>query len=153
MARNRYDWASLKAEYLTGDVKESTVWLRRKLGVSPSKRLTSTQSKALLGWSKEWLKLRDKVTKEAVTRFGKDKAKRLAEALENIQGFFEKKATDGRLRVDDAEKVWKILRIENGLPSTIAKNVITVPEDPEDALDTLQDDHDRSIEGQDPEEI
>lgn len=154
MTRNRYDWASLKAEYLTGDVKESTVWLRQKLGISPSRRLTSTQAKAITGWSKEWLKLRDKVTREAVKSFGKNKAKRLAEALENIQGFFEIKAKDTRLRVDDAEKVWKILRVENGLPATISKNVVTVPEDPDDALNTLQEiDDDRSTESQDSEEI
>ena len=154
MKRGVYDWASYKAEYLSGDVKESTVWLRQKLGLPPSKRLTSTQNSAMRGWSKEWLKVRDKIAKQAIVSFGKNKAKRLAEALENIQGYFEIKAKDARLRVDDAEKVWKILRVENGLPANISKNVVTVPEDPDDALNTLQDhDDDRSTESQDSQEI
>lgn len=153
MGKSIYNWAELKAEYLKQDVKEARTWFRIKYGLPEGKNPTNTQIQCMKGWAQDWQKNQDAISKKAITIFGRDKAKRLAAALENIQGFFEAKALEKNLRVDDAEKVWKILRVENGLPSTIAKNVVTVPEDPEDTLDTLQDDNDRSSTGEDPEEI
>lgn len=144
--KSQYNWPLLKTEYLAGDIQDAREFLRQRLGISEKKLLSTAITRMTKGWAKDWKENQTQIAKAALERSNKSREKRLAEGLDSMRDFFERVAefltnTKGfhmMMRVDAAEKVWKILRVENGLPATISKNVITPPIDPEDALNKLQ---------------
>jgi len=129
---------------------DASVWFKAKHGVPEDKRLGSTIMSNLRGWAKEWRVNRDKIMSKAVSLSSLSRAKQLAGALDTMQEQLALKAESLKqgapVSVDDFEKLWKILRVENGLPTTIGRSTVTMQGDPEDAFNRLQNDRDTEIQ-------
>lgn len=140
MGAKKHDWAALKHEYLTGDEPSVSAFITKKLSVE---RLSGTAYQETKGWSKEWkVRRRDAASKRAQEILD-SRAEDLAVGLDNIRTYFMEIVEDEnkrrQLSPSQAVEVWKILRIENGQPINISKNMIGPADDPNDSINRLLD--------------
>lgn len=149
MAKSKHNWAEIKTEYLNGNVKDASVFIRQKFGISEHKRLPSAMNTQIKGWHKDWTKVQKNIATKAIKKIEEKKSVDLAEALEDIHYFLKDyakiarntKGKNGLAKVDDVKHVWDMLRTENGLPTKITHSKIETVADPEDSVDTLLSDN------------
>ena len=135
----KYEWDKLKAEYMDSSIAEVKAFFISKFSV-----FNNAMSRASIGWSPAKKKRMHDIAVKALKDSEKRDVENMSKALRNIRGYFQLKVADrqelDKLRIRDAKDVWKILRIENGLPANIVHQTnVNVVEDPEDSLDKLQD--------------
>lgn len=138
MSKQTYNWIELKAEYMESPIPEVKEFFTHKFG-----SFTSMMNKSTIGWSPEKKERVRRIAERAMKDMEKKEAEELAKALKNVRTYFKQRVSNqkelDKLRVRDAKEVWKILRIENGLPANIVHQTNTNISDPEDAINKLQD--------------
>lgn len=74
------------------------------------------------GWTDEKAKKREKLAKKAMQITDKEMENELTKALNNIRLEIVKRSASPDTQVRDLNVLWNMLRVENGMPTTIAKN-------------------------------
>lgn len=140
MGAKKHDWAALKHEYLTGEEHSVQEFIRQKLGIA---NMGGSHRQEVKGWSKEWKTMRRDAAKKRAQEILDSRAEDLAVGLDNIRKYFievvEDEVRRKQLSAAQAVEVWKILRIENGQPINISKNMIGPTGDPNDSINKLLD--------------
>lgn len=157
MTRQEHDWTMLKAEYLQSDVKDAAVFIRQKLGIPQGQRLPGVVTRNLKGWAIDWEENRRKIAEAATEKARRELSNEMAEGLVAIQRLVSKIAKEAAdekrfLTVKDLGRVWEILMTENGRPTKIARNIVSMPEDPADSFNRLRL-NDRRPTPESPEEV
>ncbi|TXH07882.1 MAG: hypothetical protein E6R04_11945 [Spirochaetes bacterium] len=113
----KYNWEALKAEFFLSDFLEVKGFFQSRFGV-----YTSTINNRTTGWTVEKKAFTKSIAERAIKEGGEKRKEELKEALENIQDWFKNKAKQTKgLNPKGAAIVWKVLRVENELPTNINK--------------------------------
>lgn len=121
MSAKRYNWFVLKEEFITSKYLDVAVWARNTTSTLPvlSGANFKTHTK---GWGLEkltFLRERGELTIQKVLEL---EAEANAVALVNVLKLIQTKVTrdSDLLNVNEIYTLWKVLRVENGLPIKIA---------------------------------
>lgn len=157
MARQLHDWTTLKAKYLQSDIKDAQAWFRYEHSMPDSQVLSGNITARLVGWAIDWEENRRKIAEAATEQARRELSNEMAEGLVAIQRLVSKIAKEAAdekrvLNVKDLGRVWEILMTENGRPTKIARNIVSMPEDPADSFNRLRL-NDRRPTPESPEEV
>lgn len=132
MAKQKYDWTTLKLEFFQSDIDEVKEFFQRKFNVYNRNIQQNTR-----GWTKEKQEYKEKILEKALERRAKEEAKNLEIPMEQLKQ--AKKTTIQLLmkklqevietknyNVKELEKILKMIKTELWEPTNISKNDNTV---------------------------
>lgn len=117
------DWTKLKVEFLKGPWLEVAPFLRDKL--DPAKANTGYYRKRTRRWGEEKQAMKERILQKVEAQVEDEKENELKKALENIRTELVRRTQPNEsidVQVRDLNVLWNMLRVENGMPTTIAKN-------------------------------
>jgi len=120
VTRSTHDWGQLKAEFMAGPWLEVVPFAKERLGSKTGK--SGWYGEKMKGWTDEKAKKREKLAKKAMQITDKEMENELTKALNNIRLEIVKRSASPDTQVRDLNVLWNMLRVENGMPTTIAKN-------------------------------
>ena len=114
----KYDWPTLKQEFFESDHMEVKAFLKSKYG-----RFSGHMSVQSNGWPKEKNAWKQENIKAAQIAFRENKAKEIAQMLEDVQLLLRKEIKNrselALQDVDALKKLWEMVRTESELPTRI----------------------------------
>lgn len=119
-SRQTRDWAQLKAEFMAGPWHEVVPFAKERLGSKTGK--SGWFGEKMKGWTEEKAKKREKLAARIMQLTDKQMETELTKALKNIRLEIVKRSASPDTQVRDLNVLWNMLRVENGMPTTIAKN-------------------------------
>lgn len=121
MSAKKYDWSALKGEFIISKYLDVAVWARNTTSTLPvlSGANFKTHTK---GWRLEKLRFLREKGELTIQKVLELEAEANAAALVNILKLIQTKVSgeSDLLNVNEIYTLWKMLRVENGLPMKIA---------------------------------
>lgn len=148
MAKQKYDWNSLKLQFFQSDIDEVYNFLKWIYGEKAVKWNLKNKVK---GWSKEKQEYKEKIFKKALEKKEKEEAKNLEIDMSELKKakkasikLLMKKISDiiewwDDVNVKDVERILKMIKTELWEPTTISKNDTTFRWEPIDESKFIQD--------------
>lgn len=120
--KNKYNWDEMKMEFMLGEWGDVSSYLQFK-GMGSSARNSNT-FRNTEGWAEEKKNKRKKIYEQVAQETQEKLKANLEKGYHNLLnvGILSKLADMERLKsmdTSDIERLWKILRTEHGLPTTI----------------------------------
>lgn len=121
--RQRHDWNQLKAEFLGGEWQEVAPFLKERIGAKRAN--VGWYGLKTKGWTNEKDQMKERIAAKAYAKVEEKQSNEMAQALDNIRSEIMRRAQPHasiETQVRDLNVLWNMIRVENGMPTTIAKN-------------------------------
>lgn len=122
-SRKTYDWSILKAEFMAGPWLEVVPFAKERIGSKTGK--SGWFGEKMKGWTEEKAKYKREIANRVMKANEKKEENEMAQALDNIRSEIMRRAQPHasiETQVRDLNVLWNMIRVENGMPTTIAKN-------------------------------
>lgn len=121
MPKQKYNWAEIKREFFESEYKEIKQFMKEKYKIYNATIATKTK-----GWSNQKREREQRINEKALLLEEEREAKQKSKMMKNIvTGIAMKVKTIEDLKKLSAKELsilWKMIRVENNLPTFIAKN-------------------------------
>jgi hypothetical protein len=122
-SRKTYVWSELKAEFMAGHWLEVAPFAKDRLGSKTGR--SGWIGKNTKGWAEEKAENKKQIAERVMKANEKKEENEMVKALENIRKEIVRRAQPHasiETQVRDLNVLWNMIRVENGMPTTIAKN-------------------------------
>lgn len=128
----KHDWIALKQEFMTGDWRDITDFLRSVLGKQEvTNNWARRQTK---GWAEEKEARRTRIMEKVLEKTEQDTVALAESALRSLMINVAEQAKNGDIPATDKKILWSMLRVEANKPTTITagemKQRISIEDEP-----------------------
>lgn len=122
MAVQKYFWDTLKVDFMNSPYAKVQTWRNHTTLTVPSPN-NPILKKNTKGWTKEKAEREKEKAQKIIEKVQEKEITDVVEALQKMKSVLARRVNVAdELNASDLNKIWGMLRVENGLPITIAKN-------------------------------